>query len=86
MMECATISVASIPILADGIKWLGYSPKHKFLWKVDTLMTCYRKASREHKGRAIKVHNSVRSLFIYAIQPYRAGFLGTTAIAFMSGT
>ena len=50
-MECATISVASVPILADGIKWLGYSPKHKFLW------------------------NS-----------YRAGFLGATAIAFMSGT
>jgi phosphate-selective porin OprO/OprP len=31
-MERATISDASIPILADGIKWLGYSPKHKFLW------------------------------------------------------
>ena len=50
-MERATISDASIPILADGIKWLGYSPKHKFLW------------------------NS-----------HRAGFLGATAIAFMSGT
>ena len=25
---------ATIPILADGIKWLGYSPKHKFLWNV----------------------------------------------------
>ena len=49
-MECATISVASVPILADGIKCLGYSPKHKFLW------------------------NS-----------YRAGFLGATAIVFMSG-
>jgi phosphate-selective porin OprO and OprP len=33
-MERATISDASIPILADGIKWLGYSPKHKFLWNV----------------------------------------------------
>src|SRR5437868_353874 len=31
-MERATISDATIPILADGIKWLGYSPKHKFLW------------------------------------------------------
>jgi len=33
-MERAPISDASIPILADGIKWLGYSPKHKFLWNV----------------------------------------------------
>ena len=33
-MERATISDASIPILADGIKWLGYSPKYKFLWNV----------------------------------------------------
>jgi phosphate-selective porin OprO/OprP len=33
-MERATINDASIPILADGIKWLGYSPKHKFLWNV----------------------------------------------------
>jgi phosphate-selective porin OprO and OprP len=33
-MERATISDASIPILADGIKWLGYSPKHKFVWNV----------------------------------------------------
>jgi phosphate-selective porin OprO/OprP len=33
-MERATISDASIPILADGIKWLGYSPKHRFLWNV----------------------------------------------------
>ena len=31
-MERATINDASIPILADGIKWLGYSPKHRFLW------------------------------------------------------
>ena len=33
-MERATINDASIPILADGIKWLGYSPKHGFLWNV----------------------------------------------------
>ena len=33
-MERATINDASIPILADGIKWLGYAPKHKFLWNV----------------------------------------------------
>ena len=31
-MERSPINDASIPILADGIKWLGYSPKHKFLW------------------------------------------------------
>jgi phosphate-selective porin OprO/OprP len=31
-MERSTISDASIPILADGIKWLGYVPKYKFLW------------------------------------------------------
>jgi len=33
-MERAPMNDASIPILADGIKWLGYSPKHKFLWNV----------------------------------------------------
>ena len=33
-MERATINDASIPILADGFKWLGYSPRHKFLWNV----------------------------------------------------
>jgi hypothetical protein len=57
-----------------------------FSGRLDTLMTCYRKASREHKGCAINVHNPARSSFIYAIQPYRAGFLGATAIVFMSGT
>lgn len=31
-MERSTINDASIPILADGIKWLGYVPKYKFLW------------------------------------------------------
>jgi phosphate-selective porin OprO/OprP len=31
-LERATISDATIPILADGIKWLGFSPKHSFLW------------------------------------------------------
>ena len=32
--ERATISDASIPILADGIKWLGYAPKIHLLWNV----------------------------------------------------
>lgn len=31
-MERAAISDATIPLLADGIKWLGYSPKYHFLW------------------------------------------------------
>lgn len=33
-MERFTMNDASIPILADGIKWLGYSPKHGFLWNL----------------------------------------------------
>jgi phosphate-selective porin OprO/OprP len=33
-MERSTMSDATIPILADGIKWLGYSPKHGFLWNL----------------------------------------------------
>lgn len=33
-MERASISDATVPILADGFKWLGYSPKHKFLWNL----------------------------------------------------
>ena len=31
-MERFTMSDATIPILADGFKWLGYTPKHGFLW------------------------------------------------------
>ncbi|HEY4010403.1 MAG TPA: porin [Acidobacteriaceae bacterium] len=31
-MERSTMSDASIPILADGFKWLGYTPNHRFLW------------------------------------------------------
>ena len=31
-MERATMSDASIPILADGVKWLGYLPKPRILW------------------------------------------------------
>ena len=30
--ERQEISDATIPILADGFKWLGYSPKYHFLW------------------------------------------------------
>jgi phosphate-selective porin OprO/OprP len=33
-LERFTMNDASIPILADGIKWLGYSPKHGFLWNL----------------------------------------------------
>lgn len=31
-MERFTFSDASVPLLADGIKWLGYSKRHGFLW------------------------------------------------------
>ncbi len=33
-MERATINDASIPILADGFKWLGYLPSHRLLWNI----------------------------------------------------
>lgn len=33
-MERATISDATIPILADGIKWLGFLPKKKLIWNL----------------------------------------------------
>lgn len=33
-MERSTMNDATIPILADGIKWLGYVPKHGFLWNL----------------------------------------------------
>lgn len=31
-MERSLMSDATIPLLADGFKWLGYVPKHGFLW------------------------------------------------------
>jgi phosphate-selective porin OprO/OprP len=33
-MERSTMNDATIPILADGIKWLGYAPKKHLLWNV----------------------------------------------------
>jgi phosphate-selective porin OprO/OprP len=33
-MERFTMSDATIPLLADGFKWIGYSKKHGFLWNV----------------------------------------------------
>jgi len=33
-MERAPISDATIPILADGIKWLGYLPKRHLIWNL----------------------------------------------------
>jgi phosphate-selective porin OprO/OprP len=33
-MERAPISDATLPILADGIKWLGYLPKARVLWNL----------------------------------------------------
>jgi phosphate-selective porin OprO/OprP len=32
--ERFTMNDATIPILADGFRWLGYSPKHGFLWNL----------------------------------------------------
>jgi phosphate-selective porin OprO/OprP len=32
--ERSQISDATVPILADGVKWLGYAPKAKLLWNV----------------------------------------------------
>jgi phosphate-selective porin OprO/OprP len=37
-MERATINDATIPILADGIKWLGYAPKKHLLWNLGVFM------------------------------------------------
>jgi phosphate-selective porin OprO/OprP len=33
-LERATINDATIPILADGVKWLGYLPKKHLLWNL----------------------------------------------------
>lgn len=33
-MERATIIDATIPILADGVKWLGYLPSRRLLWNI----------------------------------------------------
>jgi phosphate-selective porin OprO/OprP len=33
-MERATINDATVPLLADGFKWLGYLPKYGFMWNV----------------------------------------------------
>jgi len=33
-MERATMNDATVPLLADGIKWLGYYPKHGILWNL----------------------------------------------------
>lgn len=33
-MERFTMSDATIPLLADGLEWLGYSKKHGFLWNL----------------------------------------------------
>ena len=33
-MERSTMNDATVPLLADGIKWMGYEPKHGFLWNL----------------------------------------------------
>ena len=40
-MERATISDATIPILADGIKWLGYIPEKHLLWNAGVYMDAF---------------------------------------------
>ena len=37
-MERTEMSDASIPILADGIKWLGYAPEKHLIWNVGAYM------------------------------------------------
>jgi phosphate-selective porin OprO/OprP len=37
-MERATISDATIPILADGVKWIGYIPEKHILWNAGIYM------------------------------------------------
>lgn len=60
-MERATISDASIPILADGIKWLGYLPKHKFIWNIGYFNDIFS------KGQSFSTYSSqevVRLVFL----------------------
>jgi phosphate-selective porin OprO and OprP len=38
-MERATISDATVPILGDGVKWLGYLPEQKILWNIGYFLT-----------------------------------------------
>ena len=33
-MERFTMNDATVPLLADGFRWMGYSPKHGFLWNL----------------------------------------------------
>jgi len=33
-MERATMNDATVPLLADGIKWMGYSSKYGFMWNL----------------------------------------------------
>ena len=33
-MERSTINDATIPILADGVKWLGIAPNRRWLWNI----------------------------------------------------
>jgi phosphate-selective porin OprO/OprP len=52
-MERAPISDATIPILADGIKWLGYLPNARVLWNLgvygDTLSEGQTFSTYEHQ-------------------------------------
>ena len=45
-IERAPISDATLPILADGVKWLGDLPRARILWTLGGTATRYRKGSR----------------------------------------
>jgi phosphate-selective porin OprO/OprP len=40
-MERSTMSDATVPILGDGIKWLGYLPNHHLLWNLGYFFDSY---------------------------------------------
>ena len=56
-MERFTMSDATIPLLADGFKWMGYSKKHGFLWNPATTTMWRPKASRSPRTPARRSHD-----------------------------
>ena len=40
-MERSTMSDATVPILGDGVKWLGYSPELRLLWNLGYYVDSY---------------------------------------------
>ena len=68
-IERAPINDATVPILADGVKWLGYSPKHGFLWNLgfynDVLSEGQSFSSYEHQAVAriawLPIHSEAKA-------------------------